>query len=35
MRWMGYARKVENQSAGRSVLRVEAALEEIAWFEQE
>lgn len=35
MRRMGYARKVEEHSAGRSVLRAQAALDEIARFERE
>jgi len=35
MRRMGYGRKIDDQSAGRSVLRAEAALEEIARFERE
>lgn len=35
MRRMGYGRKIEDQSAGRSVLRAEAVLDEIARFERE
>lgn len=35
MRRMGYARKVEEHSAGRSVLRAQGALDEIARFERE
>ena len=35
MRRMGYGRKIDDQSAGRSVLRAEAALDEIARFERE
>ena len=35
MRRMGYARKIEDNSAGRSVLRAQAALDEIARFENE
>ncbi len=35
MRRMGHGRKIDDQSAGRSVLRAEAALDEIARFERE
>jgi hypothetical protein len=35
MRRMGYGRKIDDQGAGRSVLRAEAALDEIARFERE
>ena len=35
MRRLGYARKIEDNSAGRSVLRAQAALDEIARFERE
>jgi len=35
MRRMGYASKIEDQSAGRSVRRAEAAFDEITRFERE
>ncbi|MGH8216164.1 MAG: hypothetical protein ACREPZ_10785 [Rhodanobacteraceae bacterium] len=35
MRWMGYGRKVKDNSAGRSIVRAQAALDEIARFERE
>lgn len=35
MRRMGYGRTIEDNSAGRSVLRAQAALDEIARFERE
>ncbi|MGH8213950.1 MAG: hypothetical protein ACREPP_12060 [Rhodanobacteraceae bacterium] len=35
MRRMGHARKIEDNSAGRSVVRAQAALDEIARFERE
>lgn len=35
MRRMGYARKIEDHSAGRSVQRAQAALDEITRFERE
>lgn len=35
MRWLGYARKIEDNSAGRSIVQAQAALDEIARFERE
>lgn len=35
VRWMGYGHKLDDESAGRSVVRAQAALEEIVRFERE
>jgi hypothetical protein len=35
MRRLGYGQKIEDESAGRSIVRTQAALDEIARFEQE